>query len=255
MLARSKLAQTSSPASRWTLPGASRTRWRGSGGTRGSGAHRRRGRRVWALRLIGSLHGWLGPQRRGAALLATRDRAGRGRGQALRARRSRLDAAERWWGPMPIDEAIRFADEAIATTSSKRSRATPGSCAGLPPERPVGSTKDGRSIATGRALLRDLGTLISWAGLSAAGAEMELGPATPSARTVPAGGREVSRGACRDRVLTTVKSIQALGCARPRARRGRLATRRGGAIVCGRRRRGPASPRLPHSSPDRGKAR
>jgi len=165
---------------------------------------------LWALRLIGSLTGWLG--RQAEAYAHWRRAIERAKGEDSRFVRDVLGwmLLNAWWGPMPIDEAVRFADEAIATTSSTRlegyARVVRGVATGA-----AGRLDEGREeLAAGRALLRDLGDLISWAGLSAAEADMELAAGNPErAYGACAAGAEALAASAETGYLTTVKSLQA----------------------------------------------
>jgi len=165
---------------------------------------------LWALRLIGALTGWLG--RHAEAYAHWRRAIDRAEGKDSRFVRDVLGwmLLNAWWGPMPIDEAIRFADEAIATTSSTRlegyARVVRGAATGA-----AGRLDEGREeLAAGRALLRDLGDLISWAGLAAAEADMELAAGNPDrAYGACAEGAEALAASAETGYLTTVKSLQA----------------------------------------------
>jgi class 3 adenylate cyclase/tetratricopeptide (TPR) repeat protein len=165
---------------------------------------------LWALRVIGALTGWLG--RQAEAYAHWRRAIERAEGKDSRFVRDVLGwmLLNAWWGPMPIDEAIRFADEVIATTSSTRlegyARVVRGAANGA-----AGRLDQGREeLAAGRALLRDLGDLISWAGLAAAEADMELAAGNPErAYGACAEGAEALAASAETGYLTTVKSLQA----------------------------------------------
>jgi class 3 adenylate cyclase len=165
---------------------------------------------LWALRVIGALTGWLG--RQAEAYGHWRRAIERAEGKDSRFVRDVLGwmLLNAWWGPMPIDEAIRFADEVIATTSSTRlegyARVVRGAANGA-----AGRLDEGREeLAAGRALLRDLGDLISWAGLAAAEADMELAAGNPErAYGACAEGAEALAASAETGYLTTVKSLQA----------------------------------------------
>jgi class 3 adenylate cyclase/tetratricopeptide (TPR) repeat protein len=160
---------------------------------------------VWALRLVGNMTEWMGAS--GEAEVYWRqalDRAGSARTrQADEVFGWMLLAA--WWGPRPISEALRLCDEVLAGAPSKRLEAQTLIIRGAA-RAVVGELEEGRrDIATGRALILDLGHLISWAGLSAIEAEMEL-VAGDAARAyeVAAEGREALRASAETGYLTTV---------------------------------------------------
>jgi tetratricopeptide (TPR) repeat protein len=164
---------------------------------------------LWALRLIGALTGWLG--RTAEAHAYWRRAIERAEGKDSRYVNDVLGwmLLNAWWGPMPIEEAIRFADEVVATTSSKRLEAYAQVVRG------VGMGVDGRldegreELAAGRALLRDLGDLISSAGLSAAEAELELAAGNPErAYRACAEGAETLASSAASGYLTTIRSLQ-----------------------------------------------
>jgi hypothetical protein len=160
---------------------------------------------VWALRLVGNMIEWTGAS--GQAEVYWREaleRAGSARSrQAGEVLGWMLLAA--WWGPRPIHEALRLCDEVLAGAPSKRLEAQALIIRGAA-RAVVGEVEDGRrDIAVGRALILDLGHLISWAGLSAIEAEMEL-VAGDAARAyeVAAEGREALRASAGTGYLATV---------------------------------------------------
>ena len=165
---------------------------------------------VWALRLIGALTGWLGNN--AEAQVHWRNAV------------ERADYADNrfvsdvlgwmllgaWWGPTPVPEVARLADEALTTGSFKRlegyARMVRGAAAGA-----VGRLEEGREdTAAGKALLRDLGDLISWAGITGIEADMELaaGDAERAYRAL-AEGAEVLASSSETGYLATVLSMQA----------------------------------------------
>ena len=165
---------------------------------------------VWALRLIGALTGWLGNN--AEAQVHWRNAV------------ERADYADNrfvsdvlgwmllgaWWGPTPVPEVARLADEALTTGSFKRlegyARMVRGAAAGA-----VGRLEEGREdTAAGKALLRDLGDLISWAGITGIEADMELaaGDAERAFRAL-AEGAEVLASSSETGYLATVMSMQA----------------------------------------------
>jgi class 3 adenylate cyclase/tetratricopeptide (TPR) repeat protein len=165
---------------------------------------------LWALRLIGAFTGWLG--RTAEAQAHWRRAIERADGKDSRFVNDVLGwmLLNTWWGPMPIDEAIRLADEVVATTSSKRLEGYAQVVRGVA-EGVDGRLDEGREqLAAGRALLRDLGDLISSAGLAAAAAELELAAGNPErAYRACAEGAETLASSAATGYLTTVRSLQA----------------------------------------------
>ena len=159
---------------------------------------------VWALRLVGNMTEWTGMS--GDAEVYWRqalERAGSGSRQEGEVLGWMLLAA--WWGPRPIPEALRLCEEVLAGAPSKRLEAqaliTRGAARAVAGELEIGR----RDIATGRALILDLGHLISWAGLSAIEAEMELAVGDAArAYEVAAEGREALMASSETGYLTTV---------------------------------------------------
>jgi hypothetical protein len=134
---------------------------------------------IWALRLVGNLTAWLGDTAGGQAYW--RQALERGEAVSLRladdVRKWMLWAA--WWGPLDVEEMIRFCDETIESTPSKHLEATSMLMRGVA-RTTRGELNEGRAeIAAGRGLLRDIGDWISWAGSSMVEAETELGVGNP----------------------------------------------------------------------------
>jgi len=115
-----------------------------------------------------------------------------------------------WWGRMTVTDVIRLADEAVAKGSSKRLEAYAGVVAGGAMGA-GGRLEEGReSIASGRGLLRDLGDLISWGGISVIEGELELAAGEPQrAHDVLAGGAAVLQARAETGYLATVIGLQA----------------------------------------------
>jgi tetratricopeptide (TPR) repeat protein len=115
-----------------------------------------------------------------------------------------------WWGPTTIEEALRLCDETMARTSSKRVEAqvliTQGAATAV-----QGRLDQGREdVAAGRELLLDLGHRISWAGISAIEAEMELEAGDPErAYAAAAEGHDVLAASAETGYLATVVGYQA----------------------------------------------
>jgi ATP/maltotriose-dependent transcriptional regulator MalT len=115
-----------------------------------------------------------------------------------------------WWGHTTTPEVGRLADEALARGSSKRLEAyalvVGGGAIGA-----AGRLDEGREkIAAGRALLRDLGDLMSWGGISVIDAELELAAERPQrAYETLAAGAEVLAARSETGYLATVVSLQA----------------------------------------------
>ena len=165
---------------------------------------------VLALRLIGSLTGWLGNSAE-AAMVWRRalERAGPGSSRSLNDVLGWMVLGA-WWGRMTVTDVIRLADEALATGSSKRLEAYAGVVAGCA-MGVGGRLEEGRErIAAGRALLRDLGDLISWGGIAVIDGELELAARAPQrAYDALAGGAAVLQARSETGYLATVIGLQA----------------------------------------------
>ena len=165
---------------------------------------------VLALRLIGSLTGWLGNSAE-AAIVWRRalERAGPGSSRSLNDVLGWMVLGA-WWGRMTVTDVIRLADEALATGSSKRLEAYAGVVAGCA-MGVGGRLEEGRErIAAGRALLRDLGDLISWGGIAVIDGELELAARAPQrAYDALAGGAAVLQARSETGYLATVIGLQA----------------------------------------------
>jgi class 3 adenylate cyclase len=165
---------------------------------------------VLALRLVGSLTGWLGNSAEAEVYWR---RALEFAGQV--GNRFTSDVLG-WlllgtsWGPTTVAETIRLADEALATATSKRLEAyaqiVRGGALGA-----SGRLEEGREqISTGRALLRDLGDLISWGGLSVLEGELELAAGEPQrAYEALSGGSAELAARSETGYLATVMGLQA----------------------------------------------
>ncbi len=166
---------------------------------------------VWALRVIGALVGWLGSN--GDAQVHWRRAVERGGRADNRFVNDVLGwmLLGAWWGPTSVAEVRELADEALGTTSSKRlesyARIVRGAAIAV-----QGRLEEGRAeVRAGRTLLRELGDLISWAGLSAMEADMEQGLASPDrAYRALAEGAEVLTASSETGYLATVLSMQSL---------------------------------------------
>ena len=129
---------------------------------------------VWALRLVGNFRGWLGSSSEAEVYW-----------------QQALERAERfsprlvsdvliwrcwdiWWGGTPAEEGIRLCDEFMQRSASKRVEAIALLVRGTQ-KAALRRIDEGRvDVAAGRALLKDLGDLIWWAGSSMIHGEMEL---------------------------------------------------------------------------------
>jgi tetratricopeptide (TPR) repeat protein len=166
---------------------------------------------VWALRVIGALVGWLGDN--GEAQAHWRRAVERGGRADNRFVNDVLGwmLLGAWWGPTSVTDVRELADEALRTTSSKRlesyARIVRGVAIAV-----SGRLEEGRAeVLSGRTLLRELGDLISWAGLSAMEADMELSAGSPErAYGVLAEGAEVLAASSETGYLATVLSMQSL---------------------------------------------
>jgi class 3 adenylate cyclase len=165
---------------------------------------------VLALRLIGSFTSWLGNSAEAEVLWRRAlERAGHASDRFVDDVLGWMVLGA-WWGPTAFPEAIRLADEAVATGSSKRLEAYAHVIAGGAIGA-GGRLEEGRErMASGRDLLRDLGDVISWGGLSAIEAEMELTAGEPErAYDASAGGAAVLEARSETGFLATVIGLQA----------------------------------------------
>ncbi|HEY8842544.1 MAG TPA: adenylate/guanylate cyclase domain-containing protein [Gaiellaceae bacterium] len=129
---------------------------------------------VWALRLVGNFRGWLGSGAEAEFYWQ----------QALE--RAELFSPrlvsdvliwrcwDIWWGGTPAEEGIRLCDEFMQRSASKRVEAIALLVRGTQ-KAALRRIDEGRvDVAAGRALLKDFGDLIWWAGSSMIHGEMEL---------------------------------------------------------------------------------
>jgi ATP/maltotriose-dependent transcriptional regulator MalT len=166
---------------------------------------------VSALRVIGSLVSWLGNN--GEAQAHWRraiERGGRADNRFVNDVLGWMLLGA-WGGPTSVTEVLELADEALATTSSKRleayARIVRGVAFGA-----EGRLEEGRAeVRAGKAMLLDLGDLISSAGLSSMEADMELGAGNPDrAYRSLADGADVLATSSESGYLATVLSLQSL---------------------------------------------
>ena len=165
---------------------------------------------VLALRLIGSFTSWLGNSAEAEVFWRRAlERAGPASSRFVDDVLGWMVLGA-WWGPTAFPEAIRLADEAVATATSKRLEAyahvVAGGAIGA-----GGQLEEGRErIASGKGLLRDLGDVISWGGLAAIEAEMELNAGEAQrAYDASAGGAAVLEARSETGYLATVIGLQA----------------------------------------------
>ncbi len=166
---------------------------------------------VWALRVIGALVGWLGSN--GEAQAHWRRAVERGGPADNRFVNDVLGwmLLGAWFGPTSAEEVRELADEALRTTSSKRLESYARIVRGVAIAA-QGRLEEGRAeVRVGKALLHDLGDLISWAGLSGMEGEMELGSGSPdNAYRALAEGAELLAARSETGYLATVLSMQSL---------------------------------------------
>ena len=211
---------------------------------------------VWALRVIGALVGWLGNNGEAQAYWRRAvERGGRadnrfvndvlgvdvarrlvgadlGRGGArARRRNARKDVVQAARGLRAVVRGVAIAAE--------------------------GRLEEGRGeVLAGKTLLRDLGDLISWGGLSAMEADMELGAGNPDhAYRALAGGAEVLAASSETGYLATVISIQSLAALELGRSEEALSLSRTGSRDRGRGRHRPICPRQHRPRPGRRAAR
>jgi class 3 adenylate cyclase/tetratricopeptide (TPR) repeat protein len=166
---------------------------------------------VWALRVIGALVGWLGDNSEAQAHWRRAvERGGRADNRFVNEVLGWMLLGA-WWGPTSAEEVRELADEALRTTSSKRLESYARIVRGVAIAS-TGRLEEGRTeVRAGRMLLRELGDLISWGGLSAMEADMELGAGSPDrAYRALAAGAEVLAAGSETGYLATVVSMQSL---------------------------------------------
>jgi class 3 adenylate cyclase/tetratricopeptide (TPR) repeat protein len=166
---------------------------------------------IWALRVIGSLVGWLGNNGESQAYWRRAvERGGHGDNRFVNDVLSWMLLGA-WWGPTSLVEVRQLADQTLARTSSKRLEGYARVVRGVTIAA-EGRLEEGRDeVLAGKTLLRDLGDLISWAGLSAMEADMELAAGNPDlAYRALAGGAEVLTASSETGYLATVISFQSL---------------------------------------------
>jgi class 3 adenylate cyclase/tetratricopeptide (TPR) repeat protein len=168
---------------------------------------------VWALRVIGNFQGWLGRSRES-------ERTWRG---ALE-RAERVDPRlrdeiltwllwELWWGPDTAEEGCRRCDDYLERARRSGSKGLEGIALNIRGvlEAYRGEFEKARSdIRAGRALQRDLGDTISWAGTAMLEGEIELTAGDPrAAYDVLAEGHRVLAEYAETGYLATVVGLQA----------------------------------------------
>jgi class 3 adenylate cyclase len=165
---------------------------------------------VWALRLIGNFTAWLGKS--GEAQIYWR----RALEQAEWTRSSFVNDVlgwmllVAWWGPTTVEEALRLCDETMTRTSSKRVEAQVLIVRGAATAVQRRLDQGREDVAAGRELLLDLGHRISWAGITAIEAEMELTAGDPErAYAAVAEGHDVLAASAETGYLATVLGYQA----------------------------------------------
>jgi class 3 adenylate cyclase/tetratricopeptide (TPR) repeat protein len=165
---------------------------------------------VWALRLIGALTGWLGTNAEAQVYWQQAVERAQPAGNRFVSDALAWMVLGAWWSPMPVSEVLRLADDAMATSSSKRleghARVVRGAVLAVGGDLAGGR----REIAAGRALLYDLGDLLAWAGIAAAEADVELAARDPErANEVLSGAAKVLAASSEIGYLATIMSLQA----------------------------------------------
>ncbi len=166
---------------------------------------------VWALRLLAVFTGWIGRSDEMLRLLAgARERAERV-SPRIAADLAMWMGFAIWWGHTPTDEGIRLCDDLLSSSESKRVEGVTTMVRGLlKAER--GRLEDGRAdVAAGRALLRELGSSIWWAGTAMGEADLELSSAGDPARAYEAlaESRAVLSSGAETGYLASVIAVQA----------------------------------------------
>jgi hypothetical protein len=168
---------------------------------------------VWALRLIGNFQGWLGDSRESEQTWR----------RALE-RAERVDprlrdeiliwlAWQAWWGPDSTEEGLRRCDEYLERarrTGSKRLEGVALNIRGILQAYRGSFEEARRDIKAGRALLKDLGDRIWWAGPAMLEGEIELVAGDPLAayETLAEGHRALAELA-ETGYLATIVGLQA----------------------------------------------
>ena len=166
---------------------------------------------IWALRVIGALIGWLGNN--GEAQVQWRRAVERGEHADNRFVNDVLGwmVLGAWWGPTSVAEVRELADEALSDEVVQAAR---GLCARRAWSRCRGGGASGGGTGRGPGgedADARLGDLISWGGLSAMEADMELGAGDPDrAYRALAAGAEVLVASSETGYLATVISFQSL---------------------------------------------
>jgi tetratricopeptide (TPR) repeat protein len=134
---------------------------------------------VWALRVVGNLKAWLGTSAEAEQLWARALKRAETTSPRLANELREWMAWALWWGPTPVDDAIRLCDELARQASSPRLEATILLIRGFL-KAAGGSVQEGRDeTAAGRALFHELGARLWWAGTSMVAADIELRAGAP----------------------------------------------------------------------------
>jgi class 3 adenylate cyclase len=129
---------------------------------------------VWALRVVGNFHAWLGNGAKAQVLWAEAQERAERFSPRLVSEVLIWRCWDIWWGATPAEEGVRLCTEFMERSPSKGLEGIALIIRGAQ-KGALARLEEGREdIASGRALLKDLGTLSWWAGSSMVAAEMEL---------------------------------------------------------------------------------
>jgi tetratricopeptide (TPR) repeat protein len=129
---------------------------------------------VWALRVVGNFHAWLGNGAEAQVFWAQAQERAERFSPRLLSEVLIWRCWDIWWGTTPAEDGVRLCTEFMERSSSKRLEGIALIIRGAQ-KGALNRLEEGREdIATGRAVLSDLGSLSWWAGSSMVSAEMEL---------------------------------------------------------------------------------
>ncbi len=129
---------------------------------------------VWALRVVGNFHAWLGNGAEAQVFWAQAQERAERFSPRLVSEVLIWRCWDIWWGTTPAEEGVRLCSEFMERSPSKKLEGIALIIRGAQ-KGALARLEEGREdIASGRALLKDLGSLSWWAGSSMVGAEMEL---------------------------------------------------------------------------------
>ena len=129
---------------------------------------------VWALRVVGNFHAWLGSGAEAQVFWAQAQERAERFSPRLLSEVLIWRCWDIWWGTTPAEEGVRLCSEFMERSPSKKLEGIALIIRGAQ-KGALARLEEGREdIASGRALLKDLGSLSWWSGSSMVSAEMEL---------------------------------------------------------------------------------